>query len=517
MMMSASILFASYTRVGGRWRIWSSEASSKKIRAASSNPPARSGCAPARSTSRQTARARGRDRSLPEIRTISPRFALTECPTRISASRFTCLSEPMDLLVRRVLHREVEPQHLFLPRRERKLPRDSPLLSRLPAAGDLHVLDHDLLVPGKRNLVEDGERDRLFPEVLRRDLVAEPRPLHLGEDPALLPFPLPLLPLDPHAQVLSEVDPELLPFGDVRQLPPPHVGVLEEERRRRRKNRKAGLVPAVRREIRSFDHLRNGAPRNRRLLLLAGQEERLFLSVAAERVPALQGRLERGEPPRGRREETLLLRLGSERAGQRRIRRLTAHLHHRARHRGLIEIELPGRKGRQLGRFPRSRGREGEGCLLPVLPATLPPIRDELQGQGTCPRHEPRVVAGNEPGRRNPVGDGETALPGRGEIDPDDLLLGRARVPDLVQFLSGGRDLSFYVPCLPVVREEASVERFDPGPVEGEGRIDLGDGKTGGAPLLPVLRRLPRGIDREDPALQQFLFAAAGRRRLLRA
>src|SRR3972149_1796670 len=104
------------------------------------------------------------------------------------------------------------------------LPRATCKLSRLPAAGDLHVLDHDLLVPGKRNLVEDGERDRLFPEVLRRDLVAEPRPLHLGEDPALLPFPLPLLRLDPHARVLPEVDPELLPFGDVRRIPPPHVG-----------------------------------------------------------------------------------------------------------------------------------------------------------------------------------------------------------------------------------------------------------------------------------------------------
>src|SRR3989304_2513444 len=140
MSMSASVLFASYPRVGGRWRIWSSEASSKKIRAASSNPPARSGCAPARSPSRQTARARGRDSSLPEIRTISPRLALTECPTRISASRFTCLSEPMDLLVRRVLHREGEPQHLFLLRRERKLPRDLPLLSRLPAPRDPPLL-----------------------------------------------------------------------------------------------------------------------------------------------------------------------------------------------------------------------------------------------------------------------------------------------------------------------------------------------------------------------------------------
>src|SRR3990170_1897758 len=319
MMMSASILFASYTRVGGRWRIWSSEASAKKIRAASSNPTARSGCAPARSTSRQTARARGRDSSLPEIRTISPRFALTECRTRISASRLTCRSEPMDLLVRRVLHREGEAQHRF------------------------------------------------FPEILHRDLVPEPHPLHLREDPALLPFPLQFLSLDPNARVLPEVDLEFLPIRDVREAPLSHVGVFEEKRCGRREHRQAGLVTAGRREKRSLDHLRDGAPRNVRLLFLAGKEERLPLPVAAERMSSLQGRLERGESPRRRREGGFLLCLGGGRSGKQRIRRLGAHLHHRARDRGLGEIELPGRKGGQLGRSSRPRGREGEGRLLPVL------------------------------------------------------------------------------------------------------------------------------------------------------
>src|SRR4030065_517267 len=94
----------------------------------------------------------------------------------------------MALLVRRVLHREGDPQHLFFPPRKRKLPRDLPLLSCLSAAGNLHVLHRDVLVPGERNLVEDGERHRFFPEVLHRDLVPEPHPLHLREDPAPLPF-----------------------------------------------------------------------------------------------------------------------------------------------------------------------------------------------------------------------------------------------------------------------------------------------------------------------------------------
>src|SRR3990172_8103262 len=491
MMMSASILFASYTRVGGRWRIWSAEASSKKIRAASSNPTARSGWAPARSTSRYTARARGRDSSLPEIRTISPRFALTECRTRMSASRFTCRSEPMDLLVRRVLHREGEPQHLFFSPRKRKLPRDLPLLSCLSAAGNLHVLHRDVLVPGERNLVEDGERHRFFPEILHRDLVPEPHPLHLREDPALLPFPLQFLSLDPNARVLPEVDPEFLPLRDVGEAPLSHIGVFEEERCGRREHRQAGPVPAGRREKRSLDHLRDGAPRNVRLLFLAGKKERLPLPVAAERMSSLQGRLERGESPRRRREGGFLLCLGGGRSGTQRIRRLGSHLHHRARDRGLGEIELPGRKGGQLGGSSRPRGREGEGRLLPVLACPLPAFRDELQGTGPRPPTKPRVVEGNKPRRRDPVGDGEAALPGGGEVDPDDLLLGRARVPDLVQFLPGGRDLFLQLPRPPVVLEHVSVERLDPGTVKGEGRIDLRDGKTGGAPFLPVLPPLP--------------------------
>src|SRR3990172_7888451 len=484
MMMSTSILFASYRLVGGRWRICAAEASSKKIRCASSNPTARSGCAPARSTSRYTARARGWDSSLPEIRTISPRFALTECRTRISASRFTCRSEPMDLLVRRVLHREGEPQHLFFSPRKRKLPRDLPLLSCLSAAGNLHVL--------------------------HRDVVPEPRPLHLREDPALLPFPLQFLSLDPNARVLPEVDPEFLPLRDVGEAPLSHIGVFEEERCGRREHRQAGPVPAGRREKRSLDHLRDGAPRNVRLLFLAGKKERLPLPVAAERMSSLQGRLERGESPPRRREGGFLLCLGGGRSGTQRIRRLGSHLHHRARDRGLGEIELPGRKGGQLGGSSRPRGREGEGRLLPVLACPLPAFRDELQGTGPRPPTKPRVVEGNKPRSRDPVGDGEAALPGGGEVDPDDLLLGRARGPDLVQFLPGGRAFFFQLPCPPVVLEHVSVEPLDPGTVEGEGRIDLRDGKAGGAPFLPVLRHLSRGIDCEDATLQKVLFAAAG-------
>jgi hypothetical protein len=156
------------------------------------------------------------------------------------------------------------------------------------------------------------------------------------------------------------------------------------------------------------------------------------------------------------------------------------------------------------------QGGRGGNCairrILPVLSRALPGLPDEFEGEGTLSRAQPDVVSGSKSRCRNQVGDGDAALRGAFQVDPDHLLLLRAGSPDLVQFFFCGLNALFEFPYHLLPIEDHAIDRLFPVAEQRKRSLDFGGGQSRMLRDLLLLLLSPDGVDRKDPSLQEILF-----------